>query len=496
MQTFNAAGLEDESVLPEARACLEGLRALVVALSRGVGDAATYEVGEAAAPPSEPAAEQDREDTLAEPVASVSEAKLQSAPPAADVLPAKKRKSVTRKRLAEKVERWFTETRSVPDQTDPDATAILNWKRLVCEGRMLLVGLEELEMDTDPVEAELRTLQKAFNALGGRGSFFGFNRRLKFTYGSWEVLSRALAAANSALRTANLLRTGADLLKENERLELCADAVSAAQWAKEVLAKNAEVGDMHVNEAVQSAEAIAEKLILERRPGVGTRNPSSRIAAKLIDNVAMWETTIPKRKEKRDAERVIEQASKEELVVAIRQAIQRGLPASNQILLRRAKEVKDQLSPENDAAVIKYLEEREARASNAKSAMRGAMKPVNPEYLRKVEAVKPFCAGKVVVVLGGKRKNEHAEQYREVIGFADVIWPDTERSTKPSTLEPLVMKGDIVVYNPQFSRHAYKRVIDRATQAGKCVIVLDHGYGVEQLVHCAYEQLDRRGYIT
>jgi hypothetical protein len=495
IRTVETAGIQAIEDLAAARKCLEGLRAVAAALERGKAAEVVPEVREEDLPVLEPPVE---EAEPGHPTAEVQESagRLSETAPAQPVAEPTKRKGFTRKKLSELTAQWFEETRPIPDQKMPDLSTILRWKRLVCTGRMLLVGFEECDQDADAVAAELQVLSKAFEALGERGNYFAFNRHRNHTFGTWDVLSRALAASEAALRSATLLRDHADLFKQNERSDLCSNAVAASLWAKEMLSKRAEVSDADVNEAARVVASVAEEVMEGGGTELARANPSSRIAKKVIDDLHSWEKTIEQRKAKRDAENLLASAPDGELVDAIRKAREMGLPASNTTLLERAKEVKDRLSPESDAEVLKFLEKREAKSSGAKAASTDTMKPLDPEYVRKLGPVHDYCSGKVLFILGGKTKNRHADQYREVLGFSEVIWPDTEKSTKPSSLEPLALKGDVVVYNPKFARHAYKRVVDRATQAGKCVITLDHGYGVEQLVHCIYEQLARRGYIA
>lgn len=492
--TLETAGIEDIEDLSAARECLERLRAIPAALARGRAAEAPPEACE------EPATQAPAEPTEAAlPAAEVEEEPSAQAPEPAITQPpeeAKKRKPVTRKKLGELIAQWFEETRPIPDQKMPDLSTILRWKRLVCTGRMLLVGLEEFDEEAHHVASELQVLGKAFESLGERGNYFAFNRHRNHTFGTWEVLGRAFAASEAALRSATLLRDHADLFKQNERTDLCSNAVAASLWAKEMLSRRAEVSDADVNAAARVAASVAEEVMVDGGTELARANPSSRIAKKIVDDLHSWETTIEQRKTKRDAENLLASAPEGELVEAIRKARDMGLPASNTTLLERAKEVKDRLSPESDAEVLKFLQKREEKASGAKPASKETMKPLDPEYARRLSHVQTHCSGKVLFILGGKTKNRHADQYREVLGFSEVIWPDTEKSTKPSSLEPLALKGDVVVYNPKFARHAYKRVVDRATQAGKCVITLDHGYGVEQVVHCIYEQLARRGFIA
>lgn len=494
IQAFHAAGMEDIGDLSAARECLERLRGAAAALARQRIVEPTPEIREREEPLAQPAIVVEPEPQAA-PTAEPS-ADQQEPPSTPPTQEPKKRKPVTRKKLGDLSAQWFEETRPVPDQSNPDIETILQWKRLACEGRMLLVGFEECGMDADAVEAELRVLGKAFDSLGERGSFFAFNRHRKLTYGTWEVFSRALAASKAALRVATLVREHGSLLKESERMDLCSNAVAASQWAKDVLSKKAEVSDVDVTEAARVVAAVAEETMEQGGTELTRTNPSSRIANKLVEDLRWWEDTIEQRRTKREAEHLITSSPEGDLVDVIRRAREMGLPPSNTVLLERAKEVKDRLSPESDAEVIKFLEKREANSSGAKPASKQTIKPLDPEYVRRLLPVKEYCCGKVLFVLGGKTKNRHADQYREVLGFSEVIWPDTEKSTKPASLEPLALRGDVVVYNPKFARHAYKRVVDRAAQAGKCVITLDHGYGVEQLVHCIYEQLARRGYIA
>lgn len=422
-----------------------------------------------------------------------------SEPPATDAA-VRHRKSITKKRLVERLNRWLEETRPVPDVSGPDVGTVLGWKRLVCEGRLLLAALTDYSMEADVVEDEMRVLSRAFERLGDDGSFFAFNRARVFTPGGWDELSRAVAAACASLRASKLVRDSAEVLKDKERRDLAARSLAAAQWAKRILSERASVADVHVGEALRSAAATAELLSESGgEPVPPARGSRSQIAKSLIEEIAAWEETAAKRGKSREAERLIEEAPEDEVLAAIRRARSLGLPASNPILLDRAATVRKSLSADDDAEVIKFLEQREARIAGRAKAIgesRPAMKALDPEQLRKCDAVRAFCEGKVAVILGGKAKNQHAEQYRQELGFSEVIWPDTEKRTRPATLEPLVDRGDIVIYNPKFSRHAYKSVADRATQNGKVVITLDHGYGVDQILNTMYEQLSRRGYLT
>lgn len=410
------------------------------------------------------------------------------------------RRSITKKRLAERLRTWLEEARSVRPVSKPNTQTILTWKRLVCEGRLLLAAFGDASMETDTVKDEMRALSRAFDRLGDDGSFFAFNPARALTPGGWDELSRAMAAACASLRASALVRDRGGVLKEKERRELAARSLAAAEWARRILHDRVSVTDIHVSEAARSATETVQ-LIAEDggEPVAPARGSRSQLAKALIEEIGSWEETAAKRAQSREAEQLIEQAPDDEVLPAIRAARSMGLPASNPTLLDRAATVRQQLSPDDDAEIIKFLDQREARVSGlpkADGAPKVAMKALDLEQVRKSDVVRNFCRGKVAVILGGKTKGQHAERYREEIGFREVIWRDTEKGTRVSALEPLVDQGDILIFNPKFSRHAYKSLVNRATQNGKIVVTLDHGYGVEQLIHTMFEQLSRRGYLV
>lgn len=461
-------------------------------------------------------APQDRDSTLSETVLEVADEptalkthqeeaspdRESSVPDQSFDLPAvepvqRQRHSMTRKRLAERLNRWIEETKAVPGVTDPDSLVILNWKRLVCEGRMLLNALSDHSMDTDIVEDEMGILGRAFESLGDNGNFFAFNRSRGLTAGAWEELSRAIEAAGTSLRVSNLLREQADVLKGRERYELAAKSLAIARWAYEVLNKKVSVSDVHVSAALNAAVKTAEQVEIEDgRPVEVTQGTRSRIAKALAEEIGAWEETAAKRAIQREAERRIEDAPQDEVLAAIRHARSVGLPPSNPTLLDRATVVRNLLSPDDDAEIIRFLDQREAKKTGRETTTSTpTMKPLDPEHIRRCAAVRDFCRDKVAVILGGKSKSQYVEQYQQELGFREVIWPDTEKRTRLSTLEPLADRGDIIIYNPKFSRHAYKNVVNRAAQSNKVVVTLDHGYGFEQLVNTMYEQLLRRKYL-
>lgn len=112
----------------------------------------------------------------------------------------------------------------------------------------------------------------------------------------------------------------------------------------------------------------------------------------------------------------------------------------------------------------------------------------DPDFQHFVEAIRPQCEGKTLLILGGDRKTPHVEEeLTRLLPFAAVNW-ETTRKTVTAKYEPAIRRYDITCLLVSFISHELsKKGRHWAEDAGKCATLIDKGYGPRRIVKGLYE---------
>ncbi len=461
--------------------------------------------GEAApAPPAPPTPAAVTEPTVEEVSVEETQAapKQQGAEPKPErvhAAPKKRRPPLSPAKFRELLNAWMKETKPLPDKQKAEPHELLHWKHLACQGRVLVLAAKELEEDDDLIWGELHHITNALKRVAGeKGEFFAFNRFRDYPYNQWYDLARAFEGATAVARFATLLKECADLFKESERQRIMTACRAATDWILSRVYEVAKVYDRSVTDLDKRIKAIEEMLgagaqVTRERTPQGQK----RQVTWVIENVADWEKTCADRRLKRKAVVELGEAvgtdDPVQMVEALYRARERGVPPSDPQLLDTAERARDLGAKILDEEVIRYLEKRDESAREKQSPK---MEEISRERADGTEKLLPHTRGKTVFILSGKTKAEHAAKLKEELELAEVLWPDVEKDTKVSSLRKYVKKCDIMVFNPNFSRHRYKELQDMAEGAGKPCVVLNHGYGVDQIISRMHEEFEKRGFYA
>lgn len=130
----------------------------------------------------------------------------------------------------------------------------------------------------------------------------------------------------------------------------------------------------------------------------------------------------------------------------------------------------------------------------AKSGAHRVEKPRGP--LTPTQQVAELLRGRVLLVIGGDPRREHAERLREAFGLADVLWPETSQ-TNPSftAFEPLVARPEvaIVLLLIKLNRHGITEELPAVCERhGKPVVRLVGGYHPGQVAEQILKQVGKR----
>jgi len=168
-------------------------------------------------------------------------------------------------------------------------------------------------------------------------------------------------------------------------------------------------------------------------------------------------------------------------------------PTREGIELRRLLELQAQRLPErllieNAVGLLRELERV------AKSGAHKVEKPRGP--LTPTQQVAELLSGRVLLVIGGDPRREHAERLREAFGLADVLWPETSQ-TNPSftAFEPLVARPEVavVLLLIKLNRHGITEELPAVCERhGKPVVRLVGGYHPGQVAEQILKQVGKR----
>jgi hypothetical protein len=103
--------------------------------------------------------------------------------------------------------------------------------------------------------------------------------------------------------------------------------------------------------------------------------------------------------------------------------------------------------------------------------------------------------GRELLLLGGDRRNEHAESLRTSLGLSELHWPQTREDTPDvGSFEPWIARVEVVavVLLIRWSRHAYGEVSGLCDRYGKPLVRIEAGYNAVQIARGLVEQASER----
>jgi hypothetical protein len=170
-----------------------------------------------------------------------------------------------------------------------------------------------------------------------------------------------------------------------------------------------------------------------------------------------------------------------------------SIPASNP-LLREALMTCAPFLLSGQSGYLTFLnevnKEKNRRQSEQRLVENSGDQDVNdPDFDRFVDAVRPHCEGKTMLILGGERSLSHvAEELQRLLSPAAIDWMPAHRVTSTAKYQSPIRKHDITCLLISFMSHELSQKGRKwAEEAGKCAAVIDKGYGSRRIVKGLYE---------
>lgn len=158
------------------------------------------------------------------------------------------------------------------------------------------------------------------------------------------------------------------------------------------------------------------------------------------------------------------------------------------LLEQQAQRLPQRLLIENVGGLLRELQ---------RVAKSGAHRPDPPRApLTATQQVAELLRGRVVLVVGGDPRHEHADRLRAAFELADVLWPETsETNPSVSFLEPQVARPEValVLVLIKLNRHGVTEELPAVCERhGKPVVRLAGGHHPDQVAVQILKQVGKR----
>ena len=181
------------------------------------------------------------------------------------------------------------------------------------------------------------------------------------------------------------------------------------------------------------------------------------------------------------------------LVGIVDELMELGVPPSNRNLLNLILPFRGCLELSKDKRTLRALEYLAGEVAKIQRKGGQVVDAENDELSDEaLNRVKAALTGKRILFLGGnKGQGWRQQEYKEKLGIKELVWPDFEEHTRPSSMANHVDHADVVCYLIRWSRHSYKGLLDRAKDRGKESLILVRGVGLNTFVQSYDEQVLR-----
>ncbi len=141
------------------------------------------------------------------------------------------------------------------------------------------------------------------------------------------------------------------------------------------------------------------------------------------------------------------------------------------------------------AAVVEESERREREAASLEDEQnQNGDRPLPPELLGRLHAVLRVTQGCRGVIVGGTCREGNRRAIEETLQLADLRWPDTDPSDSFERSAREIGRSEIV-FLTRFNRKRSKEAIRLCRDQGSHLVHLPKGYGLNEVIQRAYEQL-------
>lgn len=181
-----------------------------------------------------------------------------------------------------------------------------------------------------------------------------------------------------------------------------------------------------------------------------------------------------------------------ELFAAISAAVTAGVPPSSIELREVLLPYAFLLEVSTDKGVLrvyKELQKELARLDTTGSVEEETEIQSDPMFEDKLQRVRPHTEGKIGIMIGGKCQEERRREIQEVLGLAELHWPDAEHDTKVKDLKALAKRSDVVFWAIRWSRKSYRDLVQACRTQGKRTVTLRAGLNIHRIVNDFCEQV-------
>ncbi len=404
-------------------------------------------------------------------------------------------------------ETFFSDAGKLMGDSSPDAPSVAAFKATICLGK----ALEELEKtngERELVKEELRHLNVHWDSVLEGLDFFGFNPARGHKAEIWLELHSAYETVAVAERCMTWLESDPPVTAEKRQrlLSLCAAAETLLLRLfddRALVAQDRQQQDLHKRIRLSTPDFI------EWWTQAGNGGPSTakiRQASSGLEDLFQECFKELNNKDARDQavnelDRLLKEGESledyvERLASATLACLATGVPPSNKSLVECLLPYRPQLAELNLEGLKKILDftkKREMQMIANREVILDNDIPPDPEHQARLEDLRKVLDGKVMVWLGGnKRQAARREIIEQQLKLKELVWPDSEDATHIDQLRVQAQKADFVVQLIRWSRHSYRLIVNEAKAQGKQVAVLTSGLGENKVVLDLHAQLCAR----
>ncbi|MFQ3668017.1 MAG: hypothetical protein SNJ61_03905, partial [Fimbriimonadaceae bacterium] len=371
-------------------------------------------------------------------------------------------------------------------------------KALVCDFRAVeAAGLSPDEKSC--YRDEMERLSELFGRHASRPQFFGFNELRRPGLSAWLDLGEAYGLMAEAENACDWLAENPCSDKDQLALyELSAAAESLVHRLMEsyfVDAADLQQSNLHERLATQLKDRSVKVWLpsgTQRLSDGNTRKLALDLPVRFNDVVERFQKAQAKQAALDDLDRVLGDDDVENfenrLISAVESVLEAKVPPSDKTLrakLMPYRHLLQGLHSKLGKKLLGYVSEDFEKLSSKAEEAAIESEGESEEHAADIDPeVLSYTQGKTFMMVGGSKGQEKRKtEYRERLGFCDVIWPDLEWDSNPSSVRHLLKRADIVAFAIRFSRHSYKKIVDDAKAEGKTCVILKAGLSTAQLAH-------------
>jgi hypothetical protein len=142
-------------------------------------------------------------------------------------------------------------------------------------------------------------------------------------------------------------------------------------------------------------------------------------------------------------------------------------------------------------AVLDEIERRRRKAEEEEEANGGRTDRIDdlaPDLRDQLAALLPRTRGKVGVMIGGTCREDNRRAIEEALGLSELRWPDSDPSDPFDRSAREIARADLV-FLTRFNRQRSKEAIPLCRDQGKELVRLPAGYGLNQVIAQAHQQM-------